>query len=344
MLSISPSCLGRRLCINLGFDLCKIDLLEHVLSGNQATESTARRWSRQLIAAIGHVHACNVAHLDVKLENMFLDHRGVLKLGDMGLAAVLAPGERTQKMCGSGVYAAPEVILSSSAGPYDGRSADIWSVGVSMFVMVRGRFPFQLKHPTQLYTAFVETQKIAAASGSLPMPAPAVLSSRSQREGFSVSLLHMLDAALALDPADRPTAEHLAAAPWLREHDEQLGDRKDDNTACVATEATTPASADGDTQVLVEPGKGYTTPEVSPRVVPRKVASNVAGDTISTRLYKLQVASSKPTTTLKVMAPWNSNAAESSPGGMRRSRQPEQRVMPYKRAKGASALSIRTKC
>lgn len=215
-----PALHGCSHSINLGFDLCRVDLLEYVLSRGVLSEGAARRWSRQLIAAIVHLHACDVVHLDVKLENAFIDLSGQLKLGDLGLAAVLTPGQLTQKMCGSGVYAAPEVILSKEEGAYDGRAADIWSVGVCFFVMVRGRFPFQVKYPTKLYKGFVEASREAKATGTTPMPAPRVLSARSQREPFSLSLLRVLDAALALDPADRPSARQLASAPWLGEADD----------------------------------------------------------------------------------------------------------------------------
>ena len=145
-----------RISINIGFELCQTDMLEYVLSRGKLPEVEAQHWVRQITGAVGHLHACGVVHLDIKLENIFVDASNQLKLGDLGLAAVVSGSGYLSKMCGSGVYAAPEVLLSRDYGPYDGRAADVWSVGVCAFVMARGRFPFHVKHQTKGFTAYLE--------------------------------------------------------------------------------------------------------------------------------------------------------------------------------------------
>ena len=171
---------------------------------------------KQLIMGVGHLHACDVVHLDVKLENAFISAQGVLKLGDFGLAALLKQGELTTKLCGSGVYAAPEVLLSKSFGAYDGRAADVWSLGVCMFVMVRGRFPFHVDHPSKLYASFMEASSIAEAHGGHPVDPPLVLTTKVQRSTFSPELLNCLDVALKLQPSERPPVTKLMEVPWIQ--------------------------------------------------------------------------------------------------------------------------------
>ncbi|KAF9401627.1 hypothetical protein BGZ76_007518, partial [Entomortierella beljakovae] len=69
--------------------------------------------------------------------------RPIVKLTDFGLAKVIekdAPLLTTR--CGSEDYASPEVILGQ---PYDGREADIWSLGVVLYALLVGFLPFNMR-------------------------------------------------------------------------------------------------------------------------------------------------------------------------------------------------------
>ena len=65
-----------------------------------------------------------------------------VRLIDFGFA-ILSRG-KLRVPCGSPAYTAPEILL---AHEYDGQLADIWSLGVLMYVMLAGRFPFQVRVP-----------------------------------------------------------------------------------------------------------------------------------------------------------------------------------------------------
>jgi serine/threonine protein kinase len=200
----------------LGFDVCEGDLLERVLSGDAVDEPMACVWGLQLIDAIAHLHACCVVHLDVKLENIFLDGAGRIKLGDLGLAAVSKPGGLMRKMCGSGIYTAPEVLQAQLHGPYDGRAADVWSFAVCLFVMVRCRFPFVPTVPTKALADHRAACQLARADGAWPPTPPLLLGTPPQRDQFSAELLELLDRCLSLEPSLRPTVAQVAASAWMR--------------------------------------------------------------------------------------------------------------------------------
>jgi len=238
--------------VNLGFELCTTDLLEVVLSSKALTEENARSWTCQLVGAVSHLHACGIAHLDVKLENIFIDQNGRLKLGDLGLCALAPSGSRLSKVCGSGVYAAPEVLAAKELGPYDPHAADAWSIGVCSFVMVRGRFPFSAQHPAKLLDAHKAAAEIAARNGLASQEPPRVLSYHSQRDAFSPKLMEMIDACVCLDPERRPTARDLLMFAWLSDsqHAANADARRDLGTSGdVKASIPIPGHADQDMSV-----------------------------------------------------------------------------------------------
>lgn len=247
-----------RWSINIGFEICTTDMLEYVLKSGKLTEDESRHWVRQLAGAVGHLHACDIVHLDVKLENTFIDASMQLKLGDLGLAALVGPSGCLHKTCGSGVYAAPEVLLSNTYGVYDGRAADVWSVGVCAFVMARGRFPFHVRHQTNGYTAYEDALRRAHEEGAPPQPPPRVLASAAQRETLSTELLTMLDQCIHYEPSHRPTiGELLTTEAWLNP-----------SARDVRRDAATPEACEGACVLADSRQDSDCAVDVSPRSVP----------------------------------------------------------------------------
>ena len=190
--------------VNLGIELCKIDLCDLVVTQGGLAEAEARVWVRQLVAAVTYLHACDVVHLDIKLDNMFITHAGYLKLGDLGSAIVCFSSCCTSFLCGTKYYAAPEMLMTLELGRYQGRAADVWSIGVSACVMVSCVFPFRSDRPVELYKRYIQG-----------LHTPLVLDSPKKREPYSSLLLQLLDECLAIDPAGRPSASVLGEMPWL---------------------------------------------------------------------------------------------------------------------------------
>ena len=86
-----------------------------------------------------YLHNNNICHRDIKLENILLDEYGDAKLSDFGLSKKHEKNELLKTACGSPIYAAPEMLKGD---PYKGSEVDIWSLGISLYVMVCGEFPF----------------------------------------------------------------------------------------------------------------------------------------------------------------------------------------------------------
>lgn len=113
------------------------DLLAHLIRTqpeDQVSERVALNIVLQVARGLHYLHTtCGLAHRDVSLENIFVAHDGTFKIGDFGLstrADTLAFG-----CVGKTQYVAPEVVTMTA---YDPVKADIWSLGVVLFMLVTG--------------------------------------------------------------------------------------------------------------------------------------------------------------------------------------------------------------
>jgi len=118
------------------------ELSEYLLARKRLTEDEARRLFQQIIDGVEHCHSRKVAHRDLKLENILVDNDNTVKIIDFGLAAEIHVGELLTKQCGSLHYVAPEILSVTSSSGYDGPAVDVWSCGVVLFALLRGRLPF----------------------------------------------------------------------------------------------------------------------------------------------------------------------------------------------------------
>ena len=94
-----------------------------------------------LIKAVETCHKCGIVHGDIKLENILLSSNFNIKLIDFGFAKRIDEG-LVSSLMGTKGYAAPE-CFTSSVMEYQGVPTDIFSLGVVLFLLVMGFYPFE---------------------------------------------------------------------------------------------------------------------------------------------------------------------------------------------------------
>ncbi|GAB2291106.1 CBL-interacting serine/threonine-protein kinase 9 [Dionaea muscipula] len=138
------------------------ELFDKIAKHGRLKEDEARTYFQQLINAVDYCHSRGVYHRDLKPENLLLDSYDVLKVSDFGLSAFsqqVREDGLLHTACGTPNYVAPEVLTDKG---YDGTSADVWSCGVILFVLMAGYLPFDDVNLMSLY------KKIQRADFSCP--------------------------------------------------------------------------------------------------------------------------------------------------------------------------------
>ena len=128
------------------------DLLNYVRKRRRLKEDVAKFMFKQIIEGLQHIHSKNIVHRDIKLDNILLDSKGNVKIGDFGVSKLCRPGETMLEQCGTPAYIAPEILLDKG---YRGVSVDVWSAGVVLFSMLYGTVPFKGASMSELHQLII---------------------------------------------------------------------------------------------------------------------------------------------------------------------------------------------
>lgn len=118
------------------------ELFHRICTAGRFTEDEARYYFQQLISGVSYCHSMQICHRDLKLENTLLDGSSAphLKICDFGYSKSSVLHSQPKSIVGTPAYIAPEVL---SRKAYDGKIADVWSCGVTLYVMLVGAYPFE---------------------------------------------------------------------------------------------------------------------------------------------------------------------------------------------------------
>lgn len=123
------------------------DLLEFLQLRGPLEEGETRKIFAAICEGISYVHGKGIVHRDLKCENILLCGNNDIKIADFGFAREIQKSELSKTFCGSAAYASPEVIRGVA---YAGETADLWSMGVILFIIACCVMPYRDRNRSSL--------------------------------------------------------------------------------------------------------------------------------------------------------------------------------------------------
>jgi serine/threonine protein kinase len=136
-----------------------VDLFRHVSSKNGfMEEDEAAQIMRDIFTSLDLMARNGIAHRDIKPANILISHQGTsggegsVKVADFGMAGFTGVDGHLRGRCGTPGYVAPEVWTTSVHGGY-GNKVDVYSAGVTLYVLLCGYEPFYGESDAELIAA-----------------------------------------------------------------------------------------------------------------------------------------------------------------------------------------------
>ncbi len=133
-------------------------------NGGSLNEECVKFYAAQMLLILEHLRNVNIAHRDIKPDNIMIEKDGYLQLIDFGLATRLRNGLKS--FSGTPEYIAPEVLQEKT---WSARYLDMWSWGCLMYKMLYGVSPFEGPDATSVFlntlTSPIRYPKIVIKSG-----------------------------------------------------------------------------------------------------------------------------------------------------------------------------------
>ena len=195
-------CLDKDPFIYIALEYCSFNMQE--LLNDQVEQrfnvNIGRNFFRQMCSGVSYLHSLGIVHRDIKPQNLLITNSGTLKLIDFGVSHILSMWSRDD-LCsnyeGTPLFQSPEVV--SGQADYHGFKVDVWSCGITLYLMLYGSYPFMDEAMLGLY------DKILGDKFQVPKGPPT-----------SLALTDLLAMMLDKDYRKRATIEETLEHPWLK--------------------------------------------------------------------------------------------------------------------------------
>mmetsp|Transcript_4197 Transcript_4197/g.3519 ORF Transcript_4197/g.3519 Transcript_4197/m.3519 type:complete len:231 (+) Transcript_4197:292-984(+) len=180
----------------------KGSLFDYIQASKGFTEQLTRTIFGQILESVEYIHSQGIYHRDIKAENIFLDRNYQIKLGDFGFAT---NDVNDNLYCGSGYYMAPEVTLKKK---YNCATTDIFSLGVLLFFMVTGKYPFIRANDNDCKFKLL-------SEGKIKLFWRTSVRCRNKLRALSPEFIQLVTMCLSINSIERPSVSEIKNHPWF---------------------------------------------------------------------------------------------------------------------------------
>lgn len=181
------------------------ELLDRMIDKGGLSEQECSVIMEKAFSAVRYLHERGIVHRDIKPENFLFansDDDAEIKLIDFGLSRRIDSLEtKLHTKSGTPLYVAPEVLK----GEYDYRS-DYWSLGVTMYIILCGNFPFEEQETSDLFAKIMAGKYTFAGE---------------EWRSISKKAKDLISKLLTVDPKKRYTAQQALEHPWIKDYVDQ---------------------------------------------------------------------------------------------------------------------------
>lgn len=145
------------------------------------------------------MHSKRVVHRDLKLENILVDDQFNLKIADFGFACFKNIDALTSYR-GTMTYMAPEIKIGKA---YRGTQVDLFSLGVILFIIVQGIFPFKEARKEEYFYALIQNGELEKYW------------TKTNGHSLTPEFKDLVLKLFSFDGDARPTMEDFRSHPWM---------------------------------------------------------------------------------------------------------------------------------
>lgn len=182
------------------FELCEFGPIMQVKVGETVApynEDMARSILRDVLLGLEYLHYMKVIHRDIKPENLLFGSDFRVQIADFGISHAFEHEDQpsVEDKNASPLFSPPEALKADSKIK-DGKAADVWSLGITLYCLVHGRAPFEDENVIDLTNKIINDEVIMS-------------------DCISKSLEDLLKSMLRKEPSERISIPEMKVHPWV---------------------------------------------------------------------------------------------------------------------------------
>jgi serine/threonine protein kinase len=174
------------------------DLVSYFFKEDLFPENQLRRFFKDFLVGLEHIHQAGIIHRDIKPDNILMDTNFMPKIADFGISNIHESNSIIEDTGGTPLYLSPEVIENEGK---IGFQTDIWSSGIVLYLLVFGDTPFKGRNMNELFLQILSKEVSFDMSTDF-----------NDDQSLVQDLIKKM---LIKDPTKRITLEEIKKHPWF---------------------------------------------------------------------------------------------------------------------------------